>query len=144
MKTIAFTATLDELDRTGGAEAITYGHTLLPHPAWDGKVFTAPKDGVYCFGISFMRQLIPMGAKDCESCDDSQIRLFVAGEDDGDGPGELKAYAWVGESKVPRSSGAVTVCLKLEKDDRVRTLDWIDGDKRRFFRHIVFTGYRIR
>ena len=106
---IAFTGRCTEHVSSSSKALITYNRTLLESEYWDGTRFTAPKDGVYFFSISFVKDAYYHDGHE----DDVYVHLYKNSESMG--------YAWSGQGTGKRGTGALSLTLYLQQNDVITT-----------------------
>lgn len=134
MAQVIFSAKGENHDSDGNPDLMTYmPGGLNVGGGWnDSSTFKAPEKGFYFFSITCVRNAINTGGTE----DDVRILLRRNGTDVG--------FAWCGQGSGARSTGAYSVAVKLNQNDRIETFADSDGGRRRVFGIYQFSGFLIR
>ena len=118
-------------DNSLDKDIIEYNRTILNEGNhWDGRDFTAPEDGCYHFTINFVKDGYSSGGTQ----DDVYVALYHMNTHVGS--------AWSGQGDR-RSTGCLSVNLKLKVGDKIKTYAQSDGGRARNIVAIYISGFKI-
>ncbi len=130
---IAFSARCTEHVSNASNALITYDRTLLESDFWDGTRFTAPRDGVYFFSISFVKDAYYHDGTE----DDVYVHLCKNNE--------FVGFAWSGQGTGKRGTGALSLTLHLKQNDVItpKTDDDESVSDKRHISEAYITGFGL-